>query len=108
MRIFTASLAAETNTFSPLPVSIQDFYDSFYAPPGKHPETPTLCSGPMVTLRKRARQDGFELVEGTAAWAEPGGVVNRQAYEHLRDEILAQLEKALPVQAVVLGLHGAM
>ena len=108
MRIFTASLAAETNTFSPLPVSIQDFYDSFYAPPGKHPETPTLCSGPMVALRKRARQEGFELVEGTAAWAEPGGVVNRQAYEHLRNEILAQLEEALPVQGVVLGLHGAM
>ena len=108
MRIFTASLAAETNTFSPLPVSLEDFYDSFYAPPGEHPETPTLCSGPLVALRKRARAEGFELIEGTAAWAEPGGVVNRTAYECLRDEILDQLEKSLPVDGVILGLHGAM
>ncbi len=36
------------------------------------------------------------------------GLVNRTAYEGLRDEILDQLRAALPVDGVVLGLHGAM
>ena len=54
MRIFTASLATETNTFSPVPTDRASFEMAFYAGPGKHPETPTLCSSPMVALRRRA------------------------------------------------------
>ena len=109
MRIFTASLATETNTFSPVPTDRASFEMAFYAAPGKHPETPTLCSSPMLVLRRLAREDrGLEVIEGTAAWAEPGGLLNRVAYEGLRDAILSELKAALPVDGVVLGLHGAM
>ncbi|NTS33064.1 M81 family metallopeptidase [Phyllobacterium sp. BT25] len=108
MRIFTASFATETNTFSPVPTDRASFEMAFYAAPGEHPETPTLCSAPMVVLRKRAHEEGFELIEGTATWAEPGGLLQRKAYEELRDEILGQLRAALPVAGVILGLHGAM
>jgi microcystin degradation protein MlrC len=108
MRIFTASLATETNTFSPVPTDRASFEMAFYAAPGRHPDTPTLCSSPMVVLRRRAREEGFTLIEGTATWAEPGGLLQRQAYEALRDEILGELRAALPVDAVILGLHGAM
>ena len=108
MRIFTASLATETNTFSPVPTDLASFEMAFYAAPGKHPETPTLCSSPIVALRWLAANEGLTVIEGTATWAEPGGLVQRQAYELLRDEILDQLRAALPVNAVILGLHGAM
>jgi len=108
MRIFTASLATETNTFSPVPTDRASFEAAFYAGPGLHPDTPTLCSAPMVVLRRRARKEGFTLVEGSAAWAEPGGLLQRAAYEGLRNEILDQLRAALPVDGIVLGLHGAM
>ncbi|MBZ9994798.1 M81 family metallopeptidase [Mesorhizobium sp. BH1-1-4] len=108
MRIFTASLATETNTFSPVPTDRASFEMAFYAGPGKHPETPTLCSSPIVALRRRAAAEGLTVIEGTATWAEPGGLVQRQTYEALRDEILDQLKAALPVDAVMLGLHGAM
>lgn len=109
MRIFTASLATETNTFSPMYTDLDCFYQSFYAPPGQHPSTPTLCSAPLIACREfSAADNSIETIEGSCAWAEPGGLLNQQSYEHLRDEILAQLCAALPVQAVVLGLHGAM
>jgi len=108
MRAFVASLATETNTFSPIRIDRDAFVDAFYAPPGQHPATPTLCSAPFVAARRRAALEGFTLVEGTAAWAEPAGLLARGAYESLRDEILAQLQAALPVQVVLLGLHGAM
>lgn len=108
LRIFTASLATETNTFSPVPTDRASFEMAFYAGPGRHPDTPTLCSSPMVALRRRATADNIDLIEGTAAWAEPGGLLQRQAYEELRDEILEQLKAVLPVDGVVLGLHGAM
>ncbi|MBB2201519.1 M81 family metallopeptidase [Gluconacetobacter tumulisoli] len=108
MRVFVASLATETNTFSPVPTDRACFDSAFYAPPGQHPPAPTLCSAAFVVLRDRAVAEGFTLVEGTATWAEPGGLVQRQTYEALRDEILDQLRVALPVDAVVMGLHGAM
>src|SRR5271168_863508 len=108
MRIFTASLATETNTFSPIPTDRASFEMAFYARPGQHPDTPTLCSAPIVALRRRAKLEGFTLIEGTAALAQPGGLLQRKAYEDLRDEILDQLRAALPVDGVILGLHGAM
>jgi microcystin degradation protein MlrC len=108
MRVFVASLATETNTFSPLYVDRSAFESAFYCPPGSHPETPTLCSAPVVAARRRAQADGFTLIEGTATWAEPAGIVAREAYESLRDEILGQLERALPVDVVLFGLHGSM
>ena len=108
MRVFTAALATETNTFSPIFIDRRGFEDSLYAPPGQHPETPTLCTAPITVGRRVCREKGWTLIEGTAAWADPAGLVNRATYESLRDEILGQLAAALPVDAVVLGLHGAM
>lgn len=108
MRIFTAALATETNTFSPICIARRDFEDSLYAPPGQHPETPTLCTAPITVGRRVCRDRGWTLIEGTAAWADPAGIVARGTYEGLRDEILGQLAAAGPVDAVVLGLHGAM
>ena len=108
MRIFTAALATETNTFSPICVDRRAFEESLYAPPGMHPATPTLCTAPITVGREVCARQGWTLIEGTAAWADPAGLVNKRAYEGLRDEILDQLRAAMPVDAVVIGLHGAM
>ncbi|RKE83505.1 M81 family metallopeptidase [Rhizobium sp. AG855] len=108
MRIFTAALATETNTFSPICIDRRAFEESLYAAPGQHPATPTLCTAPITVGRKVCAQKGWTLIEGTATWADPAGLVNRQTYEGLRDEILDQLKAAMPVDAVALGLHGAM
>ncbi len=108
MRVFTAALATETNTFSPIFIDRRGFEAALYAPPGRHPETPTLCTAPITVGRRVCRARGWTLIEGTAAWADPAGLVSRATFETLRDEILGQLAAALPVDAVVLGLHGAM
>ena len=108
MRLFTASLATETNTFSPVPTDLDSFKAAFHAGPGQHPDTPTLCSSPVPILRRRGRAEGFTVIEGTSCWAEPAGLIQRQTYEGLRDTILGELRAALPVDGVVLGLHGAM
>ncbi len=107
-RAFTAALATETNTFSPIRIDINAFRASLLARPGEHPETPTLCSAVITEGRRFAGENGWDLVEGTAAWADPAGLISRKTYEGLRDEILGQLEKGGPFDVVVLGLHGAM
>lgn len=108
MRIFVGGVATEVNTFSPIFIGLDAFRDSLYAPPGTHPREPTLCTSPLTEARRRAALGEFELIEGTTAWADPAGLVNRATYEGLRDEILGQLKAAMPVDGVALCLHGAM
>lgn len=108
MRVFAASLSCETNTFSPLPTGLEAFHERVYFPAGTHPEPMTHCSAPLWVARARCREWGWELVEGLVASAMPGGRTTRVAYESLRDELLADLRAALPLNLVLLGLHGAM
>jgi microcystin degradation protein MlrC len=108
MRIFTGALATETNTFAPMPTGLASFRDRGYYPAGRHPETLSFFAAPLHAARERARQHGWQLIEGMVAAAQPGGTTTRSAYEQLRDELLDDLRKALPVDMVVLGLHGAM
>ena len=108
MRLFTASLATESNSFSPIPTTRRDFEACVYFSPGEHPDRATLCTAPLVVARQRAAQEGFTLVEGSCFWVEPSAPVRQADYESMREEILAQLEAALPVDGVLLGLHGAM
>ncbi|MHA7772670.1 M81 family metallopeptidase [Roseibium sp. M-1] len=107
-RAFTAVLATETNTFSPIRIDLNAFKASLLARPGEHPETPTLCSAVVTVGRRFARENGWELVEGTAAWADPAGLVARETFEGLRDEILDQIRAGGAFDVVVIGLHGAM
>ena len=73
MRIFAASLATESNSFSPIPTSRASYEQTMYFPPGEHPDRGTLCTGPLWVARRRAKQEGFELIEGSCFWAEPSG-----------------------------------
>ena len=109
MRIFSATLATETNTFSPLPTSVAAYKETVYLRPGEHPaDTPLMCTAPLFVARRRAAADGFTLIEGSCFAASPAGTTNRADYEAMRDEILAQCQAALPLDGVLLGLHGAM
>ena len=109
MRLFAATLATETNTFSPLPTSLDAYKESVFFRPGEHPhDAPRMCTAPLFVARRRAAAEGFTLIEGSCFAASPAGTTNRADYEFMRDEILGQLQAALPVDGVLLGLHGAM
>ena len=108
MRLFAASIATETNTFSPIPTGLSSFREAFAAGPGEHPDEPRLCTAPLYIARRRAKAEGFTLIEGSCYWAEPSGSVVRRDYEAMRDGIIAELRAAMPVDGVLLGFHGAM
>jgi microcystin degradation protein MlrC len=108
MRVFSGSIATETNTFGPMPTGIASFRDRGYYKSGEHPDRPTQFSGPLWAARLRGKELGWELFEGVTAGAQPSGITTRAAYEQIRDELLADLRRAMPVDMVLLGLHGAM
>ena len=102
MKIFSAVLATETNTFVPIPTDKDDFELS---EPGD--ESGMFASG-FIAIRKEIESRGYEYVRSIGAFAMPSGLTVRKDYEDLRDRILSDLKAALPVDAVVLPLHGAM
>jgi microcystin degradation protein MlrC len=108
MRIFVAALGTETNSFSPIPTGLGSFEEYLWFPAGSHPEEPRFFTGPIVAARRRAAADGLTVIEGLAAFAAPAGPTTRHAWETLRDKLLAELRAALPVDVVLLSLHGAM
>src|SRR4051794_20600316 len=108
MRIFSATLATESNTFSPLPTALAAYQESVFLRPGEHPTgSPLMCTAPLFVARRRAAREGFELIEGSCFAASPAGTTNRADYEAMRDEILDQCRQAMPLDGVLLGLHGA-
>ena len=107
-RLFTACLGTETNSFSPIPTGMGLFESTMLVRGGQFDERVSLFGLPLQVWRDRAAKLGWTVTQGLAAFAVPAGDTTRAAHEALRDEILAELKAALPVDAVLLNLHGAM
>jgi microcystin degradation protein MlrC len=108
MHLFTASLGTETNTFSPIPTGARLFADTALVRGGAYGAAPNLFALPMIEFRDRARALGWRVTESLCAFAMPAGLTVQRVYEAFRDEILEDLAKTMPVDAVLLSLHGAM
>jgi microcystin degradation protein MlrC len=107
MKVFAGGIATETNTFSPIPTGAADFAVLRAADLAGGPEIAGYGSV-FKRLEGAIEARGGEFVFSLYAFAQPAGLTTRSAYEGLRDEMLADLQAALPVDAVFLLLHGAM
>jgi microcystin degradation protein MlrC len=109
MRIVTGGIAQETNTFQWEPTTLTDFEKgSSRIERGQQIldlANTNLIYGGIVS---EAQAQGVELIATTYGHAVPGGRVSREAFETMRDEILEGIRAALPVDGVILGIHGAM
>ncbi len=97
LRILTATLVTETNTFSPIPTGAKSFDRS-----RSHADV-----APIWTWRDMAERNGHTIVESVVAIAQPAGPTVRAVYEGLRDELLEDIRRAQP-DVILLYLHGAM
>ncbi len=107
-RIFTANLGTETNTFSNLPTGLRMFEETCLFRGGDYGGQIPLFAAPLIAWRELAEARGWQVVESLCAFAQPAGKTVKSVYESFRDEIIADLKAALPVDAVLLSLHGAM
>jgi microcystin degradation protein MlrC len=108
MHVFTACLGTETNTFSPIPTGARLFAETALVRGGAYGSAPNLFALPMIEFRDRARARGWQVTESLCAFATPAGTTVQRVYEAFREEILEDLAKAMPVDAALLSLHGAM
>ncbi|MDI3339397.1 MAG: M81 family metallopeptidase [Sphaerobacter sp.] len=108
MRIAVAELSHETNRFSSAPTDLAAF-----ARAGIH-RGPALVQAlretatPIAGFLDGAAAHGFTVVPLLAVWATPSGMVTAAALETLVGELVAGLRAAVPLDGVLLSLHGAM
>jgi len=113
MRIASGGVQHETNTFASTPTPLADFLrDSDCGP--------ELSGGETIFSRFRgtgsihggyidgAEAAGFELLPLLTARAQPSGVVEQSAFDTMLGWFLERLKQVLPVDGVLLDLHGAM
>lgn len=108
MRLFVACLAAETNTFSAVATDMAAFESQGIRRNGNRDADPGVISLMLDAIHGVCAESGWTVTEGLCAVAPPGGPVAHADYVHLRDELLADLARAGPVDAAILILHGAM
>ena len=105
MGIGIASLSHESNTFASFTTPLSDFH---------------ILRGPEIVEHYRstfhevggfiagADEYGYEIVPLFGADATPSGTVQAEAYAALVDELLDRIRAALPLDGLLLALHGAM
>ncbi|MEH3118348.1 MAG: M81 family metallopeptidase [Methylorubrum populi] len=108
MKIYCAGLLTETNCFVNLPTSLDTFLKGRILPGACPVDAPAVGAELMFAAKRRAAAGEFELVEGSCFRASPAGPTSTQAYEMMRGTLCEELRAALPVDAVLLGLHGGM
>lgn len=108
MKLFTTMIGTETNTFSPFLTGWPNFKQTYLVRNGQHGTNVSALALPLLRWRDLARDQGWDVVESIAAFAMPAGTTIRSVYEELREEMLADLRAAMPVDAVLLAMHGAM
>lgn len=108
MKIFTAGIATETNTFGPLPTDQNAYESCYFVRGGAHPEQVNMFGQPLIVWKRNAVKRGWKVSESLCTFATPSGITLRKTYEALRDEVISDLKAAMPVDAVMLSLHGAM
>jgi microcystin degradation protein MlrC len=109
MRIGIAQLWQESNTFNPLPTTRAEFEsfglmrgDEFLA---KMAET-NEPGGFIQSLRKWPEKPELVGLVRLPAW--PSGTATRETFDWIHREIVEALEKAGPLDALLVALHGAM
>jgi microcystin degradation protein MlrC len=108
MRLFIAGISTETNTFLPFPTGESGFAASLALGRQASQAPDFTFNAPLIEWRRLAEAEGHTVIESLFAAAHPSGITVRAVYERVRDMILTDLQAALPVDIVLLNLHGAM
>ncbi len=104
MRIAIGSILTECNQFGGSPITLDWFerYDLAYGQ-----DLLAVHAGVVGGALDTLRREQCDIVPLVYASTCPGGYITDDCYDHLKGELLDRLQTSLPVDGVLLLLHGA-
>lgn len=106
-RVLIAQFMHETNTFSKLPTTLDDYRRRWLAPGAELAARFKGTKSEIGGLLDAAAQYGWDLVPSIAANATPSGKVTVETWAYIRDGIVESARKAGRVDGICLACHGA-
>lgn len=106
-RVLTGLFGHESNAFSKLPTTLENFENYLLA---FGDDVPAAIEGAQIEptgVEQAAEKYDWELVRSIVAWATPSGPVARDAWDRGRAAILEAAQSG-NIDGVLLNLHGAM
>jgi len=107
-RVAIGGILHETNAFDSRQTTLEAFlHQSFFA---GHSLLDRLCGSPTPVggMLQGLDKAGYRAVPLVYAAAMPSGLVAKDTYRGLLTKLLNRLRRAMPVDGVLLALHGAM
>ncbi len=107
-RVLTGLFAHETNTFSQLNTTLENYRDFVLA---FGDDVPDAIAGSMLEpngVIQVAEEADWDLVHTVAGWATPSGPVEREVWDVGAGAIFEAAQTQGPFDGIVLALHGAM
>src|SRR5690606_9677106 len=110
MKVVVALVRHETNTFSPIPTQLASFCRGTQTDgPAYGQSAKQLCentNSAAAAYLDLAESLGAEVEFAILANSVPSGTVQKAAFEHIAETVVAAVQKGC--DAVLLDLHGAM
>ena len=107
-KLFIACLGTETNTFSNIPTTMEEFAKQGVIHGEEIPRRFRGTNSIEAAFMEASEQFGFELLWTVYGSAIPGGLVSQEAYEYFSGHLLEGIQAAGAIDGVLLHLHGAM
>ena len=106
-RVLIAQFMHETNTFSKLPTTLEDYRKRWLIEGEEMVPRFTGTKNEVGGYIDSVKKYGWEPVWAAAANATPSGKLTKETWEHIRDMIVDAAKKAGKLDAICLSLHGA-
>ncbi len=107
-RVAAIEFAHESNTFSVLPTTLDNFHAGHFFVGDEIPQELRDTNSELGGFLVATDAYDWEPVYILAATATPGGPVTESARKHITDEAILRLEHAGPLDGIFIALHGAM
>lgn len=107
-RVAAAQISHETNVFSVVRTDLNAFVRAGLTYGREIFEREAHTNSAFGGFIEGAAEHNFNLIPLISVWATPSGIVSADAIRKLVDDLRDGLRRSLPLDGVLLALHGAM
>lgn len=108
MKVVVGGISHETNTFTPIKTSLNNFKERFHLRGNEIIDAFRGTNTPIGGFIEGAKNHHFTIIPTFFAEALPSGPTPRDVFEMMFDELIERIADAGEIDGVLLDLHGSM